>query len=114
MLLKFKCLHLMAALMLSACTMGAMETSEIQSVSANCGNVDQKISMLEQEKADNDRRGAAGIGQIMPVSAVARLVRGSYETNSSIATGEWGRMIDAKIIELQNFKRQCAMTGGFN
>ncbi|SRR3989344_1533487 len=114
MRVRSKYINLVAIIMLSACTMGAMETSEIQNVSANCSNVDQTIRMLENEKAENDHRVAAGVGSIVPFSAVARLFRGSYETNTSIATGEWAAMIDAKIVEMKNLKQQCAMSSGFN
>ena len=92
---------------LSACTMGAMTTEEIGSVQADCTDVDQKIAMLEEEKADNDRRVAAGVGSFLPATALARYVTGRYETNAKITTGEWAYEIDRKLNDLENLKAVC-------
>ncbi len=92
---------------MSACT-NAMSTDTIDQTRANCSNVDQTIATLEKEKADNDQRVANGVGQILPVSAIARLVNGEYETDTQITTGEWGQHLDAKLAELNGLKASCA------
>lgn len=92
---------------LSACTLGAMDADEIHAVQANCSNVNQKIAMLEQEKIENNHRETAGIGNFVPMTAMLRFVTGRYDTNAKIATGEWGKMIDIKLDELNHLKQQC-------
>ncbi len=97
-----------AIVFLAACTSGAISTDDISHIQANCQNVDQQIAMLEKEKKDHNNRVAAGAGDIMPVTAVARLVTGSYDTNMKIASGEWAKMIDNKLTQLRTLKAQCS------
>jgi hypothetical protein len=98
---KFLIPVLTVILALGACTMGAMTTEEIGNVQANCSNVDEKIAMLDKEKADNNKRIAAGVGSVFPGTALTRYVTGRYETNVQITTGEWAQHIDAKLVELR-------------
>ncbi len=93
-----------AVLVLAACT---MNSDGIGKVTVNCQNVDETIRMLEQEKAQNDKRMAAGVSNFLPVTAVARFLMGRYETNSKISTGEWAHMIDKKTAEMHALKRKC-------
>jgi hypothetical protein len=98
---------LIVVVALGACTAGARSTEEISNIQADCSNVDIEIGALEQEKIENNNRAAAGVGSVMPVSAVARMVKGSYKTNTQIATGEWGKLVDAKLAELRYLQQQC-------
>ena len=101
------CLALAAALLVSACA-APMRMREIEAVSANCGNVTQQITMLEEEKAKNDNRLLAGIQSVAPAGIAFNIVRGTYGRNVMIATGEWAKAIDAKLVQLRAKQRACA------
>ena len=80
---------------------------ETQNLSYNCSNVDEKISILLEEKAKNNRRILNGVRSVLPVSAVVNLIRGQYKENSAIATGEWAKVLDKKIAEMKTHQSQC-------
>ncbi len=105
------CLALAAALMVSACA-APMRMREIEAVSANCGNVNHQIKMLEDEKAKNDNRLLAGIQSVAPAGIVFNLVRGTYGRNVMIATGEWAKAIDAKLVQLRRKRSACGKRSG--
>lgn len=96
-----------AAVILTACA-APMRMREIESVTAHCGNVNQQIAMLEEEKRKNDNRLLAGIQSVAPAGIAFNLVRGTYGRNVMIATGEWAKAIDVKLAELQRKKAACA------
>ncbi len=106
---KYIAFAFVAGLALSACTMNAMTPEEISSVQADCSNVDQQIAMLQKEKAENDNRTAAGVGDFLPVTAMARFMTGRYDSNANISTGVWARLITKKLAELNTVKANCQM-----
>jgi hypothetical protein len=85
-----------------------MRMREIEAVSANCGNVNHQIAMLEEEKRKNDNRLIAGVQSVAPALAAFNLVRGTYGRNVMIATGEWAKAIDIKLAQLQSKRAACA------
>jgi hypothetical protein len=84
-----------------------MAMRDIQAVAPRCGSIDRQIAALEQEKAKNDQRLLAGVSSVAPALAAFNLVRGTWGTNTAIATGEWARAIDAKLAELRRAKAAC-------
>ena len=84
-----------------------MAMRDIQAVKPSCARIDKQIAKLEREKAQNDQRLLAGIQSVAPALAVLNLIGGTYGTNVSIATGEWARAIDRKLVELRRVKRSC-------
>lgn len=84
-----------------------MRMRDIETVSANCGNVNRQIAMLEEEKRKNDNRLIAGVQSVAPALAAFNLVRGTYGRNVMIATGEWARAIDAKLVQLRRKRARC-------
>lgn len=98
---------LAALALLSACSSDAMKIEDITKVQGDCTNVDQKIAMLEKEKATNNKRTQAGVQSVLPVTAVYHLVTGNYKRNVSIATGEWASEVDLKLAELRRVKADC-------
>ncbi len=84
-----------------------MRMREIEAVSANCGNVAHQITMLEEEKANNDNRLLAGIQSVAPAGIAFNIIRGTFGRNVMIATGEWAKAIDIKLAELQRKKAAC-------
>lgn len=94
------------ALVLAACA-APMRMREIEAVSANCGNVNHQIKMLEDEKAKNDNRLLAGIQSVAPAGIAFNIIRGTFGRNVMIATGEWAKAIDIKLVELRGKKAAC-------
>jgi hypothetical protein len=95
-----------ACLLLTACAK-PMSMRDIQGVEASCANVDRQIAVLERERAQNDKRLIAGVQSVAPALAVLSLVRGVYGRNVAIATGAWGKAIDAKLAELRRKRTTC-------
>ncbi len=63
--------------------------------------------MLEEEKRKNDKRLLAGIQSVAPAGIAFNLVRGTYGRNVMIATGEWAKAIDIKLVELRRKQAAC-------
>lgn len=95
-----------AGVVVSACA-APMRMREIEAVSANCGNVTHQITMLEEEKRKNDNRLLAGIQSVAPAGIAFNIVRGTFGRNVMIATGEWAKAIDIKLVELRRKQAAC-------
>lgn len=93
-------------IIVTACA-APMRMREIEAVRANCGNVNRQIAMLEEEKRKNDNRLLAGIQSVAPALAAFNLVRGTYGRNVMIATGEWAKAIDARLVQLRRKRAAC-------
>lgn len=102
---------LAATLLLGACVSTAMKTDDVRHLRSDCSNVNSQIAMLETERKDNDKRLKAGVTSILPISAAANLINGSYGTNAEVATGEWSDAVHAKLKELYTLKAQCRQQG---
>ena len=72
----------------------------------NCRTADGDIRVLQSEKATVAQRVAEGATAIYPAGAVLGIVGGTEGTKLSVATGEYDRMIDARIAEI---KRTCGL-----
>jgi len=96
----------LTAVAVTACA-APMRMREIESVSANCGNVSRQITMLEEEKRKNDNRLLAGIQSVAPAGIAFNIVRGTFGRNVMIATGEWAKAIDIKLAELRGKRAAC-------
>jgi len=94
------------SIVLTACA-APMRMREIESVRANCGSVNRQIAMLEEERRKNNNRLLAGVQSVAPALAAFNLVRGTYGRNVMIATGEWARAIDAKLVQLRRKRARC-------
>ena len=84
-----------------------MTMGEIRAVKPNCAHIDKQIATLEREKAQNDQRILAGVQSVAPALAALNIIGGTYGTNVSIATGNWARAIDSKLVELRRAKKRC-------
>jgi hypothetical protein len=94
------------SLLLAGCAT-PMSLREIQAVKPNCARIDKQIAALEKEKAENDQRLLAGIQSVAPALAALNIVAGTYGRNVAIATGDWAKAIDRKLVELRRAKRNC-------
>lgn len=91
---------------ISACS-SSMKTADVANVQATCADVDEKIATLTKERGTNLKRLKAGVQSVVPFSAAVNIVSGNYKQNVSVATGEWAREIDAKLVELEALKASC-------
>ena len=72
----------------------------------NCATADGDLRVLESEKANVVQRIAEGVTAIYPSSAIIGLVAGIEGTKLTVASGEYNKMIDARIAEI---KRTCGV-----
>ena len=83
---------------------------DARNLSYDCSDVDAKIADLMKEKKKNNQRLISGVTSVSPAGAAINIIRGRYSENLAIATGEWAKILDEKIVEMQEFKKQCAET----
>ena len=76
-----------------------MEMVEKQPV--NCQNAQSDIKALEAEKARVAKQVLAGVSSIMPISLVFGILTGTATAKVKIATGQYNRMIDARIAKIR-------------
>jgi hypothetical protein len=67
----------------------------------NCATAEGDIRMLRSEKVNTAKQIAAGVGAITPIGLVAGLATGTEGTKAQVATGDYNRMLDQKIAEIQ-------------
>lgn len=67
----------------------------------NCATADGDLRLLQHEKANVAERVAEGVTAIYPASLVVGVVAGTEGTKMKVATGEYNKMIDARIAEIQ-------------
>jgi hypothetical protein len=72
----------------------------------NCSTAEADIRVLESEKAHTAKRIQMGVTTIIPIGLVAGAVTGTAGTKYRIATGEYNKMLDAKIAEIKSL---CVM-----
>lgn len=102
-----KNLIIMPFLFLLGCASAPITTENTESLSYNCSNVEEQITMLENEKKENNKRILNGIRSILPIGVVRGIVGGRYTENFAIATGEWATVLDEKVVEMQQYQAQC-------
>jgi hypothetical protein len=79
-----------------------MEMVEKQPV--NCQTAASDIKALQAEKARVAEQVIAGASTVMPISLVIGILTGTAKAKVKIATGQYNRMIDARIAKI---KQQC-------
>ena len=72
----------------------------------NCFTAEGDIRVLQSEKANVAQQMAAGLQTIVPTSIVVGLITGTSKTSAQVESGEYNRMIDARIAEI---KSVCGM-----
>lgn len=77
-----------------------------QSKAINCATADGDLRVLQSEKANVAQRIAEGVTAIYPASAIMGTVVGIEGTKLSVASGEYNKMIDARIAEI---KQTCGV-----
>lgn len=67
----------------------------------NCATAEGDIRMLMHEKAHVEDQIASGISAISPAGLVLGLATGTEGTKAKVASGEYNKMIDQRIKEIQ-------------
>lgn len=97
----------LCSIMTSCASHDKMEQAEAEmKAPINCPTAEADIRMLESEKTHASEQVAAGVMAVVPASMVVGLVTGTEDDKAKIATGEYNKMIDARIAEI---KLQCGM-----
>ena len=66
----------------------------------DCSTAEQDIATLEAEKASTAEQVSAGARSIVPIAAVAGLLRGDTKDRAAVASGKYNEQLDAKIAEI--------------
>jgi hypothetical protein len=73
----------------------------------NCPTADGDIRVLQNEKLNVAQQVGAGVSMVVPIGLVVGLVQGTQGTKYRVTTGEYNKMLDAKITEI---KTTCGVT----
>jgi len=95
-----------AALALAAASGCAMEQKKVEKQLANpgainCATAEGDLRMLRNEKADVAERIAEGVTSIYPAGLVLGVLTGTEGTKMKVAAGDYNKMIDQRIAEIQ-------------
>ena len=67
----------------------------------NCATAEGDIRMLRHEKAHVTDQIAAGVSSFSPAGLVVGLATGTEDTGVRVTSGEYNKMIDKRIAEIQ-------------
>jgi hypothetical protein len=100
-----------AALLAVAAAGCAMEQAQVEQSLASPGRIDCRtaygdLRVLQSEKATVAQQIVEGATAIYPAGLVMGILTGTEDTKISVATGEYDRMIDARIAEI---RRTCGL-----
>ncbi len=73
----------------------------------DCSTAEQDVATLESEKASAAQQVSAGARSIIPIGAVAGLLRGDTRDRAAVASGKYNKQLDAKIAEI---KQKCGLS----
>lgn len=75
-------------------------SSKIRKIEPDCTNANEQIEMLDKEMIRAHEKILSGVASVLPSAAVVSLLSGRWTTNVQIASGEYEKIIDAKIKEI--------------
>jgi len=73
---------------------------------AGCATAQGDLRILQHEKAHLAEQVATGVTAIYPASLVVGVVTGTEKTKLKVATGEYDRLIDQKMVSI---KSECGL-----
>jgi hypothetical protein len=86
----------------AGCELQTKKTAEqVKSMPVDCATADGDLRMLEGEKKSTAQKISAGVRSVVPIGLVAGLVTGTAGTKYQVATGQYNKMLDAKIAEIK-------------
>ena len=99
---RVQCACLAAVLLAAGCAMQVKkEEKAIEHQAVDCATADGDIRVLQGEKVHVAEQVAMGVTAIYPAGLVIGLLTGTEGTKLKVATGEYNKMIDRKIAEIQ-------------
>jgi hypothetical protein len=91
------------ALLGSGCALMFKEDEKkAEQLPVNCATAPGDLRMLQSEKAHVVQQVAMGVTSIYPAGLVLGLLTGTEGTKIQVATGEYNKMIDKKIAQIQS------------
>ena len=90
--------------MMTSCASHYKEKASTVKQPVNCATAKADLRVLQNEKTHVGEQIAAGVSAILPIGLVAGIVTRTEKTKWEITTGEYNKMIDAKISEI---KQEC-------
>jgi hypothetical protein len=96
----------MVSVLLTACTSKkAIKKGEADAKTPiNCATAEADIRVLQSEKVHVSKEIADGVTAIVPISLVLDLAEGTEGQHLKVTTGQYNKMLDAKIAEI---KKEC-------
>jgi len=92
-----------AVFMLSACSPTISDKSKADlEKPVDCSTAQADLQILEEEKASVGKRMLSGVRSILPVAAVAGLLRQDYGNRVEVATGTYNSDLETKIQEIKS------------
>jgi hypothetical protein len=89
------------AALLAGCAWQFKQEEKALKQPINCATAEGDLRALHGEKAHVAQQIAMGVTALVPASAVVGLVTGTEVTKFHVATGQYNKMIDARIAEIQ-------------
>lgn len=90
------------AVLVAGCTNYKKNEADLNRPPINCFTAEGDIRVLQSEKANTAQQMAAGLQAIVPTSIVVGLITGTSGTRAQVESGEYNRMIDARIAEIKS------------
>jgi hypothetical protein len=85
-----------------ACQSISPEAKDALDKPVNCASAQRDMATLERERASVAKQVGAGVGSVMPVSAVAKILSGTYSDGVQVATGRYNADIEKKQQQISN------------
>ena len=99
-------LVIFSLVLVPSCAMHQKKVETEAKAPVNCATAEADIRVLESEKVHLGKQIAAGASAIIPIGLVAGVATGTERTKYRVATGEYNKMLDAKIAEIKSL---CVM-----
>jgi len=91
------------ASLLGGCAMQEKKNeANAKAMPVNCATAEGDIRVLNSEKASTATKIGNGVSMVVPIGLVAGLVTGTEGTKYQVSTGEYNKMLDAKIAEIKS------------
>lgn len=98
----FKLIVITAAALIAGCAIQDKKTEkQVETMHYTCATADGDLRVLEAEKKTTAQRISAGVRSVVPITLVVGLVTMTAGVKYRVASGEYNKMIDAKIGEIK-------------
>ena len=96
-----------AVVALGACSVAPRRSvAEVNAAPVDCDKSAEQLAMLDEEMVATHERFASGVASVVPSLAVISIFAGRFKTNVAVATGQYEKALDRKIVEIE---LQCGL-----